>query len=185
MKKILILFIAIFCMLFFIKPSFAVGDYGPNWSKNEITVYIPEGNPYSSMMVHAFKKWQDKSYGQLKFIMAKKIPADIVVKFTDKTDGSDGDIGSYAITIMGGQITKGEIIIAPNPQINSQDMIFTVMLHEIGHVLGLHDTKRNIGIMHTPVNTKQDIASNDIIKLFKLYGWSYMNKGNYAKFKLN
>ena len=81
------------------------------------------------------------------------------------------------MTVQGGNITSAKITIAPKPQTNSNQLIYTVMLHEIGHALGLKDSRRNLGIMHSPVNATQDIISNDIVKLFRLNGWSYMNKG--------
>lgn len=182
-KRIFTFFILIAGLFLLSLPSFAVGDNGYSWAKNTLTVYIPADNDYSGMMQRAFQKWQDKSYGQLKFSFITKTPADIEVDFPEKTNGTDvGDLGEYAVTIKGGSISKAEIFIVPNPKKYSQDMIYTVMLHEIGHALGLPDSNRNLGIMHSPVDEKQDITSNDIIKLFRLNGWSYMNKGTYSNF---
>ena len=50
------------------------------------------------------------------------------------------------------------------------------MLHEVGHILGLPDSNRNLGIMHSPVNEKQDIITNDIVKLYRFNSWSTMNQ---------
>ena len=57
-------------------------------------------------------------------------------------------------------------------------MIYTTMLHEIGHALGLQNSSRKLGIMRSPVVDTQDLITNDIIKLYRLNGWSYMNKNN-------
>ncbi len=179
-KKFFLFFIIFFGILVFGNRCFAVGDYGPNWVKDTISVYIPADDNYSLMMLHAFQAWQNKSYGQLKFEFSDKKPADIEVSFKDKTDGTDGDLGSYTLIIQGGAITKAEIIIAP--QKKPDNLVYTVMLHEIGHALGLRDSSRRLGIMHSPVNAEQNLINNDIIKLFRLNGWSYMNKGTYASF---
>ena len=179
--KIFVLLAGIFLLSM---PSFAVGDNGFSWDKKDLKVYIPQGVDASGMMQRAFKKWQDKSFGQLSFTFVdKKESANIIVVFDNKTDGTDaGDIGSYALTIKGGNIIGAEITIVPDYKKYSKDMIYTVMLHEVGHSLGLTDSKRNLGIMHSPVTETQDIISNDIVKLFRLNGWSYMNKGTYSNF---
>lgn len=183
LKKFLTVFIIVFTLFLTISPSFAVGDNGFSWNKKNLTVNIPKDNSYSGMMQRAFKKWQDNSYGQLTFTFTDEGDADIYVTFGDKTDGTDvGDLADYDITIRGGSIVKAQINIVPDSKKYSNDMIYTVMLHEVGHALGLADSKRNLGIMHTPVNEKQDIIPNDIIKLFRLNGWSYMNKGTYSQF---
>lgn len=180
------LFFIFIMFMITVLPVFAIKDYGPNWTKTPIDVYIPKDEKYSSMMERAFSKWQNMSFEQLKFnFVTEKTEdtnIDIEVKFGTETDGTDGDLGSYSLTVKGGEIKKAEIIIVPDDKNYSQNMIFTVMLHEIGHALGLRDTKRNLGIMHSPVNETQDIITNDIFKLYQLNGWSYINKGTFSKF---
>ena len=176
MKKFIISLLIIFAGIFFIcQKSFAVGRYGPNWDKPVIKVYIQE-NDYSDMMKRAFQKWVIASNGRLNFEYVLSSPADIDVEFADKTDGTDGDIGSYSITVKGGVITNATITIVPNTEKYSKNLIYTVMLHEIGHALGLPDSSRKLGIMSTPVVETQDIVSTDLVRLFHLYGWTYINK---------
>ncbi len=176
MKKIIIFLISILFTIFFVNPeTLAVGRYGPNWQKPVIKVYIPQDD-YAGMMQRAFQKWQSKCNGRLQFEFVSDTPADIEVEFADKTDGSDGDIGSYSLTVKGGAITKAEIVIAPDSLNNSRNLIYTVMLHEIGHALGLKDTKRKIGIMSTPVTEAQDIVNTDILRLYYLNGWHIIDK---------
>lgn len=183
LKKIFGIFILVSGIFLLSLPSLAVGDNGFSWAKNNLTVYIPSDNSYSGMMQRAFQKWQDSSYKQLSFSFVEKTPADIEVKFADKIEGTDdGDIGEYSLTVRGGNIVGADITIVPDGKKYSNNMIYTVMLHEVGHALGLTDSKRNIGIMHSPVNETQDIIPNDIIRLFRLNGWSYMNKGTYSNF---
>ena len=176
MKKFIVNLLIIFAGLFFIgQKTFGVGNYGPNWEKPVIQVYIPQ-NEYAGMMLQAFQTWANKCNGRLNFQYVLSSPADIEVEFADKTDGTDGDIGSYSLTIKGGTITKATITIAPNPQENSQNLIYTVMLHEVGHALGLKDSFRKLGIMSTPVLETQEIVNTDILKLYHLNGWTYINK---------
>lgn len=179
-KKIFTFFIIFFSIFMLSNTCFGLEYYGPKWGKETLSVYIPQNGDYSHMMLHAFQEWQNKCYGQLKFDFTDKKPADIEVDFKDKTDGTDGDIGSYTMTIQGGAISKVEIIIAP--QNNPDNLVYTVMLHEVGHALGLRDSSRKLGIMHSPVNAQQNIISNDIVKLYRLNGWSYMNKSNLPSF---
>ncbi len=180
MKKFIISLLIIFAGVFFFSlKSFAVGNYGANWNKQIIKVYIADDS-YAEMMKRAFDKWVQKCNGRLKFEYIETPPADIEVEFGDETDGTDGDIGSYALTIKGGYITKAIITIAPNPTKNSNNLIYTVMLHEVGHALGLHDSSRKLGIMSTPVNENQDIINTDVLRLFHLNGWTYIDKNTPA-----
>lgn len=176
MKKFIISLLIIFAGIFFFNlKSFAVGNYGPNWNKQILKVYIAKDS-YADMMQRAFEKWVQQCNGRLKFEYVETPPADIEVNFADETDGTDGDIGSYTLIIKGGFITKANITIAPNPEKNSNNLIYTVMLHEIGHALGLHDSSRKLGIMSTPVTENLDIINTDVLRLFHLNGWSVIDK---------
>ena len=175
MKKFIISLFIIAGIFLFGTNAFAVGKYGPNWEKQVIKVYIPEDS-YSGMMQRAFQKWVDQCNGRLKFAFITTPPADIEVEFAEKTDGTDGDIGSYALTVKGGAITHATITMAPNPTMNSNDLIYTVMLHEIGHALGLRDSSRKLGIMATPVTSQQDIIYTDVYRLYQVNGWAYVEK---------
>ena len=94
-------------------------------------------------MKHAFQKWQNSSYGKLKFNFVQKGPADIDVVFVEKVTGADGPIGEYKINIKNGFIDKAEIKIATRSKNKySNDLIYTTMLHEVGHALGLPDYDR-------------------------------------------
>lgn len=55
-------------------------------------------------------------------------------------------------------------------------MIYTTMLHEIGHSLGLPDTSRSVGIMNMPISESQDIYKRDIRQLYRIYDWNWVRK---------
>ena len=59
-------------------------------------------------------------------------------------------------------------------KMNNQD-IYTIMLHEIGHSLGLNHTNNPKDLMYP---TKQSggargITQNDVKALYEVYGWKY------------
>lgn len=169
-----------FLMLGFIIPCFGqinteTGNF-PHWQNpSKISVYIPK-DTNSAMMKRAFLRWQNESSGNLKFIFIEKTPANITVTFTDKVDKSDAPLGTYSNTIKNGSITKSEIKIASVNSKASKDMIYTTMLHEIGHSLGLPDTDRTMGIMYMPISESQDIYKRDLRKLYRIYNWNWIHK---------
>ena len=172
----------VFAFILAFKPCEAAYQFGeqPHWNKGKISVYIPAKDTKSASMKRAFLNWQNASFGKLQFVFKENGPADIDVVFTEKVDGSDGPIGAYNVTIKNGYITKGEIKIAsksPNIKKYSNNLVYTTMLHEIGHVLGLsHNDRKQICIMHFPILESQDITKIDLAKLYKLNGWSWRDK---------
>lgn len=180
-KKILGTIFIIFLFMFGISTSTQASTttIAPHWQKSKITVYIPQDEKAASMK-RAFSKWQNAIGGKLTFEYVNKGPADIDVVFSEKVNGADGPIGSYTVSIQGQNITKAEIHIAsksPNFKKYSNNLVFTTMLHEVGHALGLPDTNRKkSGIMFMPVTEEQDITKLDIRKLYMLNGWSYMDR---------
>ena len=180
-KKILSLFVIIFAFLltFSSFTNAAETAQGAHWNKSPINVYIPQDAKQNSMR-HAFERWQSLSYGKLKFVFVNKGPADIDVVFTEKVDTTDTPIASHSITIKGNEITKAEIKIATKSKDikkYSNDYIFTTMLHEVGHTLGLSDNNRkNSSIMHMPIEEKQEIMKIDMMKLYHNNGWNWAQK---------
>jgi len=180
MKKVLsVLFLILGFMFAFGAKAFAY-YYGPTWNVTPIYVHIPE-DKQTVTMEHAFQRWEKVSLNKLRFeFVDNEDDADITVEFVDDIDGSDGEVGAYALTVQGNLIKKANIQIINNDDKKySDDMMFTTMLHEIGHAIGLSDSGRNFGIMRMPVNENQDIVKRDMIMLYKLYGWSTMPNGTY------
>lgn len=151
----------------------------PYWKKTTINVYIPK-NSKALTMQHAFEKWQNMSAGKLKFKFVQKGPADIDVVFSEKVSGSDGQqLGDYKLTVKNGYITKAEIRMATEgkKQVYSDNMVYTIMLHEVGHALGLPDKNRKKNsIMYMPISVSQDINKMDMRELYKLNGWEWLER---------
>lgn len=182
MKKIVSIIFMVFTFLLAFNPCKAAYEFGdkPHWNKGKISVYIPAKDAKSASMKRAFLAWENASYGKLQFVFKDNGPADIDVVFVEKVNGTDGPLGAYNVSIQNGYITKGEIKIASKSsdiKKYSNNMIYTTMLHEIGHVLGLsHNERKQICIMHSPILESQNITKIDMAKLYKLNGWSWRDK---------
>ncbi len=189
-KKTLLGIIAVFVFVFtFANVSQATsGTYSkgmetPHWQKKPINVYIPL-DAKSQSMKNAFSKWSSVSSGKLSFTYSSnekdKDKADIIVSFTDKTEGLETKLGGYSISTNGNKITKGTITIATKSKLAkkySNNYIYTTMLHEVGHVIGMKDNSRKEStIMYMPISEKQDITKLDIRQLYKINGWSYADR---------
>lgn len=181
MKKFLGIILIIFAFIFSFSSIAKAGTTtanAPHWQKPVINVYIPQDEKAASMK-RAFLKWQSVSDGKIKFKFVDKGPADIDILFAEKVNGSDGPIGSYSIKSQGKTITKAEITLAtksPQAKKYSNNLIYTTMLHEVGHALGLSDNSRKKGIMFMPVSENQDITKLDIRTLYNHNNWSYMDR---------
>ena len=161
----------------FVQAAQTTVSTAPHWQSGSITVYVPQKEAKTAMVQHAFQKWERSSYGNLKFRFVEKEPAQITVEFVNNLSGSDGSVGLCNLSIEGNYITKANIKIVANNKNYSNDMVYTTMLHEIGHALGLnHNERKYRSIMHFPVDETQDILSIDVEKLFKINGWSWSQK---------
>ena len=152
---------------------------GPHWQKNYFTVYVQPGKQYSNLMNQAFSTWQSKSYGKLYFLFRYQQPADIEVTFSSDKQWTDTPISSYDLNIYNGNtIANAHLYISDNiPKDYSNKYINAVMLHSIGHCLGLSDTNRLAsGIMYSPVNESLVVTKSDIRKLFSINNWSWKDK---------
>lgn len=189
-KKFLLGIIAVFVFVFAFanisqasSQTYSKGINTPHWQKKPIHVYIPQDEK-SQTMKNAFSKWSSASSGKLSFTYTsnekEKDKADIIVNFTDKAEGLETKLGGYSLSTNGNQITKGTITIASKSKLAkkySNDYIYTTMLHEIGHIIGMKDNSRKEStIMYVPISEKQDITKLDIRQLYKINGWSYADR---------
>ena len=66
---------------------------------------------------------------------------------------------------------SGDILLnSAAPSIGQADTLFPVLLHEVGHVLGLDDSPDPASVMFSNVNHQTTLAPEDIAAVQALYG---------------
>ena len=182
MKKILILF---FALLIFAESAFALKH--PRWAAMPIRVYVPQYGEYSKLMVSAFNAWQNSTNGMVRFkFVPKKSEADIYVTFVDRVNcSSESAVGCahYGAT-RGGFYTQNYIeigmyeliynadgsVYGTKPAMRPKRNLYGVMIHEIGHTIGLNHSENKSSIMYSiDRNETQYITKSDIAALREIY----------------
>lgn len=190
MKKIVILFLV---LIFSITASSALSK--PRWNTRPIKVYIPGTNYYSQSMKNAFMQWQTRTESAVWFTFLSdynKDEADISVYFVEKNTkcGNTAAIGCTHYRVDSeGFYTHNDIYIAFKSvqQLVGDDgtvatkttdippaQIYRVMLHEIGHAIGInrHSTKPN-SVMYAyslnDVNIPQVLNDDDLSFVYNTY----------------
>ena len=190
MKKAFIL-VSIFLLT--ITAAFALSK--PRWDVRPIKVYIPSGSYNSQLMKRAFEHWQTGTYSAVWFTFIgenKKNEADITVNFVEK-DTKCGNISAigctHARTNGEGFYTHVDLYIASKAVMQlvgddgtvatkttpiSAPHLYRVMLHEIGHAVGINQHSNNPNsIMYkyslTDVNIPQNLTDEDLKFVYKVY----------------
>jgi predicted Zn-dependent protease len=183
MKKILLIITFLFISLaVFTTRAFAVEGIWTN--PKGIKVYIPQNN-LAVTMSHAFEEWQRKTNGYFTFqFVNTKSTAQIEVKFMEsgipeicKVKGALGCTRTATVENHMGKRIKHAIVYISSKSNNGKLMthteIYTIMLHEVGHALGMGHTKDPKSIMHAGTNqsmaVKQEIQTSDLNLLYDLY----------------
>lgn len=190
MKKIFVL-AAIFILT--ISSVFALSN--PRWNTRPISVYIPDNSRNSQLMKTAFLQWQTRTFSAVwfNFLSAdKKDEADITVHFVEKNtncgslaaigcthylinpDGfyvhNDIYIASKSIT----QLVGDDGTVATKTTIIPEKQVYRVMLHEIGHAIGInkHSKKPNSVMYAYSINDDnfpQVLTEEDLNFVYNVY----------------
>lgn len=143
------------------------------WSKMPIKVWIQD-SPYKNTAKKAFGEWEVKTGKTVSFVLVQNPNfAQIKVVFVNKVNGKldDSNIGLTTAKIAGNTIKSANVQIlqrTDSGKMRSYNQIYPVVLHEIGHALGMTGhSKRNNDIMYENNLTNDVHLSNRDINTLK------------------
>ena len=131
-----------------------------------LKVYIPPKDMLGTTMKHAFMDWQRHTDGKFSFeFVDTKSTANMVVIFIQsgmgeicKNGDALGTTYASAKTLYGNKRILGVKIYISIYDMNGKPMtknqVYTIMLHEIGHALGLNHSENPNSLMYAGTNSE-------------------------------
>lgn len=143
----------------------------------KIKTYIPQNHKRTIMMKHAFAEWSRLTNNKIifRYVDSPKY-AQVVVEFVNIVPNAEREIGltKSTFTSSGGML-RATIYIAEKTSSGYQlgkDAVYTVMLHEIGHAIGIDEHSADpLSIMYPTEDDRQEILKSDLRNLAEIYGW--------------
>ena len=187
MKKLLILFCLILINIYM--PTNNAYAENARWQNPQmIYTYVPSGYRHSALMKEAFAYLSRITKNKIIFkYVNNKDKAQIKVRFVKDTSSITQLENALGITHYKAQrictsngcktyITQANIDIANNTPGGGalvKDRVYGIMIHEIGHAIGLIDHSQDKKSLMYPykISRNQTITQDDLTELAKLYGW--------------
>jgi len=174
MKRVLLL---IFAVVFSINICCAADSQTIGYRMNfPIKVHIPEKNPKAYIVKSAFDEWYKKTNGKVnvEFLSdmrekAATLRFEFIDNFGDRRLGltqnyGAGDIIAYTVITLSTTDVKTKLPL-------SDQTIYYIALHEIGHAFGLGHSQNPASVMYPEYNPliKQSLLPEDLAIIKKLY----------------
>ena len=195
MKKIIIVIFGIFiflmmnplCAKAILPPPPPNANAKPVLIKTKgLKVYIPPKDTLTETMKHAFLDWQKHTDGNFTFdFVGTKSTANITVIFVESdinTICQNGDALGCTSFVAANTVHGNKRILGAKIYISIYDnegqpmtknQVYTIMLHEIGHALGLQHSENEKSLMYEGTNSQmaeiQEIQPEDVKALYELY----------------
>lgn len=179
MKKFIIFFTIILTIVF--NSASYVAAVQKTWENpKHLNTYIQPGLGRSTMMKHAFAEWSRLTKNKVVFYYVNDPnKADIEARFVDILPGlPSGVAGLTNIKYNQQHMMLKAVIYIPlktsGGMTLSKDGVYTSMLHEIGHAIGIADHSKNPqNIMYPVIDVKREITIYDLGELYRTYGWKW------------
>ncbi len=156
----------------------------PRWHPDKakaICVYIcPAPQPsWSNLILRACHEWESASAGLIQFMIGvQPDKADVIIEWTDQvTPGRDFEVGHTRCDLHPPHwISRATITLLVQPEIDKhldssqmESRLYTTILHELGHALGLEHSQHNRDVMHHQGWRNPRLTPNDALRLNQLY----------------
>lgn len=147
------------------------------WNKKTVNYWVQNGKFYYQVM-EAFREWERETSYAVDFRKVN-VPeyADIKVYFVDKMPGNILGVTTNQKGYANGRIVlkSSQIRILDKTQsgeYRTREQVYPVILHEIGHALGLegHSNNKNDILYHNTDYYKQSLSERDIETIKTIYG---------------
>lgn len=144
------------------------------WRVMPVNVWIQNGT-YKASAKKAFTEWQTKTQGIVRFYFVESAKdAQITVSFLDDiSHTTSGDaLGITNLSIVGGKyINRAEMNIKVTTNSGAKQstaQVYSIVLHEVGHALGVRGHSRNkYDVMYPSDDNYRNVLSNRDINTVK------------------